>query len=113
MSLIRWFTKNVADTAEGTHADLKPLELPEPPEQAMARVEAAVEKLPRWRVESKDGSVLKATRRTPIMRFVDDVTVTVEPAENGSRVQARSASRLGKGDLGQNRRNILELFGAI
>ncbi len=36
--------------------------------------------MPRWRVESVDAAagVLRATRRTRLCRFIDDVTVRVE-----------------------------------
>jgi uncharacterized protein (DUF1499 family) len=47
------------------------------------------------------------------MGFVDDVVITVESAGPGSICHAASKSRVGIGDLGQNRRNILELWAAI
>lgn len=115
MSLFRWFTRNWADTDEDTHADVKPVELPMPPAEALAQIEATIRRLPRWHVESVDAEAvtIHATRRTRTVRFVDDVTIRVESVESGSRVHARSQSRVGKGDLGQNRRNLLELFDAI
>jgi uncharacterized protein (DUF1499 family) len=107
--------RNWADTAEPGESSVAPPELPVPPAEALARVEAAVRGLPRWQVESvdRDSGVLRATRRTRLWRFVDDVTVRVEAAPGGSRVHARSQSRVGKGDFGQNRRNLLELFRAL
>jgi len=41
---------------------------------------------------------------TQIWRFVDDVEFLLEPA--GSRIQLRSASRIGHSDLGANRRRL-------
>jgi uncharacterized protein (DUF1499 family) len=115
MGLFAWLTRNWADTDEQGQANPAPLELPLPPAEALERVEAAVRGLPRWRVEAVDreGGVLRATRRSRLWRFVDDVTVRLEPAPGGTRVHARSQSRVGKGDLGQNRRNLLELFQAL
>ena len=51
------------------------------------------------------------TRTTAILRFVDDIEVTIEenPDAGGSVVSATSRSRVGKGDLGQNPRNLIEL----
>ena len=115
MGLLRWFTHNVADTDAGTHPDLAPLDVPLPVQDALPRVAAAVASLPRWQLESVEpgSGTLRATRRTRLFRFVDDVTVRLESTPDGVRVHARSASRLGKGDLGQNRRNLLELFAAL
>jgi uncharacterized protein (DUF1499 family) len=115
MVLLDWFTRNWADTDEGRHPDLRPPELPLPPDRALARVREAVGALPRWRVEGVDEAarVVRATRRTRLWKFVDDVTVRLEPAAGGTRLHARSQSRVGKGDLGQNRRNLLELFRAV
>jgi uncharacterized protein (DUF1499 family) len=116
MGLGRWFTANTADTFGPSHADLGPLTLPGPPADALRQVAEAVGRLPRWHVESvaEAAGTLHATRRTPLWGFVDDVTVTAEPQADGSvRLHARSASRVGKGDFGQNRRNILELFAAL
>lgn len=113
MGLIRWFTKNWANTTEPTHPDLVPVVLPVPPEAAADLVKAAVATLPRWGVESESPGELKLTRRTRVMRFVDDVTVVLKAAGPGTMIHAASRSRVGKGDLGQNRRNILELLAAI
>jgi uncharacterized protein (DUF1499 family) len=116
MGLLRWLTANRADTAEATHPDLRPPTLPGPPAETLRRVEAAVRGLPRWRVEAVDpaAGTLHATRRSRLFRFVDDVTVRLEPVAGGRvALQARSASRVGKGDFGQNRRNLLELFAAL
>ena len=43
---------------------------------------------------------------TPVFRFVDDITVRVQPAGSGSVVDIRSKSRDGKGDLGTNAKRI-------
>jgi uncharacterized protein (DUF1499 family) len=56
---------------------------------------------------------VQATRTTRIFRFVDDISVLLEPAVGGTAVAARSGSRIGRGDLGQNRRNLAELWEAL
>src|SRR5437879_2640946 len=115
MGLLAWLTRNWADTDEPGRPDPAPLELPLAPAEALARVEATVRGLARWHVEAVDpaGGVVRATRRSRLWRFVDDVVVRLEATPGGTRVHARSQSRLGKGDLGQNRRNLLELFRAL
>jgi len=106
--------RNWHDTDE-PDADPGPLDLPLPLAEALARVEAAIKSLPRWRVENIDASAgtITATRRTRIFRFTDDVAIRLEPMASGTRVHARSKSRVGKSDFGQNRRNVGELFGAL
>jgi uncharacterized protein (DUF1499 family) len=106
--------RNWHDTDE-PGADPGPLDLPLPPADALARVEAAVRGLPRWRVEVIDGAshTLTATRRTRLFRFTDDVTIRLEPVAGGTRLHVRSQARVGATDLGQNRRNVSELFAAV
>jgi uncharacterized protein (DUF1499 family) len=116
MSFLRWFTRNWADTDEPGDSSLAPVVLPLSPPDALARVAAAVAGLARWLVESTDAAAgtLRATRSTRLWRFVDHVTVRLEPLPGGgTRVHARSKSRVGVGDFGQNRRNLLELFAAL
>ncbi len=72
----------------------------------------AVHRLPRWTLSSYDrekGSI-RAESRTLVFRFVDDILVRVLPEGTGSRVEVRSASRVGRGDFGQNARNIRAFF---
>ncbi len=115
MGLFAWFTCNWADTDEPGDGTLAPVELPLPALDVLARLRAVIDRLTRWRVESVDtaAGVLRATRRTRLWRFIDDVTICLEPIAAGTRVHARSQSRVGKGDLGQNRRNLHELFQAL
>lgn len=113
MGLLRWFTKNWANTSEPTHADLLPFALPLPPAEAIDKVKATVGTMARWRVEGGDGESLHLTRRTRTIRFIDDVRLRFIPTAGGCLIHADSRSRVGKGDLGQNRRNILELWKAL
>lgn len=113
MGLSEWFSRNWADTAAGTHRDLQPMVIPLAPAVALVEIRQRIERLPRWRVETVSDVGLQATHRTRLWGFVDDVRVTVEPGVSGSIVNARSQSRVGKGDLGQNRRNLKELWAAL
>lgn len=71
----------------------------------------------RWQLVSqqqiKNGVEMKLTRTTAIMRFIDDIEVVLQPEGDSTRVQAKSQSRIGKGDLGQNPRNLKELVGYL
>jgi uncharacterized protein (DUF1499 family) len=115
MGLFRWFTKNWANTREPTHPDLAPLVLPLSPAEAVELVRTVVpQRLPHWTVEAQIAeNELHLTRQTLIMKFVDDIRLQFLPAGPGCLIHAESRSRVGVGDLGQNRRNILELWDAI
>lgn len=86
---------------------------PASPTELLTAVRRAIEKLPRWNVASASDNEIRATRTTRILRFTDDVTIRVEAREGGSQAEINSASRVGKGDLGQNPRNVQELLDAI
>lgn len=111
----RWLVHNWADTTPPSHADLAPLEVSVPIANSWPAVIEVVDALPRWHVESRDDAThtLRATRKTRLWGFTDDVTIRLEETTDGTRVHARSQSRIGKGDLGQNRRNLQELFVAL
>lgn len=83
------------------------------PELLLAAFQNAIETLPRWTVEPSGKNELKAVRTTRLFRFGDDVKIRVHPDGTGSRAELTSASRTGKGDLGQNPRNLKELLRAV
>ncbi len=83
------------------------------PEELLEAIRQAVKELPRWRLEEATETKLHAVRRTRLLRFEDDVTVTVQPRNRGSEAHFESASRVGKGDLGQNPRNLKEFLAAV
>jgi uncharacterized protein (DUF1499 family) len=110
----RWWPRNWAETS--APGDPSPLELPLSLATATARLTQVVAQLPRWRVESSDTglSTLHATRRTKLFGFIDDVRIRLEAVNDTlTRIHVRSQSRVGLGDFGENRRNILELFAAL
>jgi uncharacterized protein (DUF1499 family) len=105
---------SVAATADGA-ADprLRPHVYPLPPVQTAHALVDAIDSLPRWEVIAGKDGVIWATRRTRLFRFVDDVYLLLLPTHDSTVVFARSASRVGRGDLGQNRRNLGELWEAV
>ena len=70
-------------------------------------------RLPRWEVVAGKDGVIWATRRTRVFRFVDDIYLLLLPAHDSTVIFARSASRIGRGDFGQNRRNLAEFWEAM
>lgn len=83
------------------------------PHKLQGTVREAVEGLARWRFEGSDGTKLHAVRESRLFRLADDVTVSLSARGSGSEVVFESASRVGKGDLGQNMRNLRDLIEAI
>jgi uncharacterized protein (DUF1499 family) len=49
---------------------------------------------------------IEATDTTVWFGFKDDIVVRVTPTAGGSRIDVRSVSRLGQGDLGKNAARI-------
>jgi uncharacterized protein (DUF1499 family) len=57
--------------------------------------------------------VIESVARTTIMGFRDDVVVRVARAQDGSRIDVRSASRYGLTDFGANAKRIVALLADI
>ena len=68
--------------------------------------------LPRWDVVAGQSGVIWLTRRTRI-GVVDDIYLLLLPTGDSTVILARSASRVGRYDLGQTRRNLGELWAAL
>lgn len=69
----------------------------------------------RWTLstEDKGGGVLEGVSVTRFWRFKDDFVVRLTEDEDGVRVDMRSRSRIGKGDLGVNAARIHDYFEAV
>ena len=104
-------------TPDAKDPRLRPLVVPADPSSVLLLVQHAAEHLPGWRLVDtaidSDWTAVRLERQTRLFRFTDDVTVRLRRVEDGTEVSARSKSRIGKSDLGQNPRNIHELFEAI
>jgi uncharacterized protein (DUF1499 family) len=90
------------------YPDLATIQLALPPDDAFAHARRVASGLG-WQIGFEDpaAGVLEATVVSRVFRFVDDVAVRVRPGEAGtSRVDVRSRSRVGQGDLGANAARI-------
>jgi uncharacterized protein (DUF1499 family) len=97
----------IAAQQRAAYPDVEPVRLDVPPAAALARAERAARGLG-WEVvavDSADGRI-EATTRTRWFGFHDDVVVRVTPEGAGSRVDVRSVSRVGKGDVGANAQRV-------
>lgn len=85
------------------YPELAPIELAATPETAYSRALASARALG-WQITYEDpqAGVFEATETTAIFQFVDDVSVRVREVDSGVRIDVRSKSRDGRGDLGAN-----------
>ncbi|HYC57880.1 MAG TPA: DUF1499 domain-containing protein [Candidatus Binatia bacterium] len=100
-----------AQQREG-YPDIKPLEMAVPPATAFDKARAALASMERMEIvgESKEEGRIEAVQTTRLFKFQDDIVVRIRAAGDGSRIDARSKSRVGKGDQGANAQRIRELF---
>lgn len=75
--------------------------------EAITTIDGLVSDLPGAAVVAKNKRYLHATFKSRIMGFTDDVEFLV--SDDDSSVQIRSASRLGKSDLGANAKRVAML----
>ncbi len=97
----------IATQQEEAFPNIQPLVLSSPPEQVFERaVETA--RAMGWEIVEVDasGGRIEATDETFWFGFKDDVVIRVQEEDGGSRVDVRSVSRVGRGDMGTNARRV-------
>ncbi len=109
---------NFAETSDdASDPRLHPIRSRLSPAELADCVEKVLAPLPQWRQTARDavaeGVELRLVRTTRWCRFLDDVVVRIETTPTGSTLHAESRSRVGRGDLGQNPRNLRELLEAV
>jgi uncharacterized protein (DUF1499 family) len=104
----------IAAQQRRAYPDIAPASLPVPPPQAFERVERAA-RAQGWEIVAAvpaEGRI-EATDSTRWFGFKDDVVIRIRPQGAGSRVDVRSLSRVGRGDVGANARRIREFVEAL
>ncbi|MEA5532846.1 DUF1499 domain-containing protein [Crocosphaera sp. XPORK-15E] len=81
------------------------------PNMAISELKKIVENMERTTIIEETDNYLYAEFKTPLMGFVDDVEFYLNSNENV--IHVRSASRLGKSDLGLNRKRVEEIRAKI
>jgi uncharacterized protein (DUF1499 family) len=97
-----------------SYPDIVPAILPVPPDAAFARALATAAAMG-WTIAIADPAAgrIEAYDRSRWFGFTDDIAIRITPDESGSRVDIRSASRQGRGDLGVNARRIRAFLAAL
>jgi|SRR5690242_339566 len=99
------------DHPQRRYADIAPLPLKGDGPATIAKIKAIVDGMDGAKVVKSEPGYLYAQFTTRLMRFVDDVEFWFDPAANV--IQVRSASRVGRGDLGVNRRRVEAVRAAL
>jgi uncharacterized protein (DUF1499 family) len=99
--------KEQSDAQRRAYPDIQPLRLPVAPNIAFERAKGAIEEAG-WQIAREDPSAgrIEAVATTFWFGFKDDVVIRIAADGPGSRVDVRSKSRVGKGDLGTNAQRI-------
>lgn len=116
VSMMIWPVINEVSTGETPqYPDIQPQSLRFSPDLVLERAAETIDDLSRWETNTVDreSRVIRAEAATWLLGFTSDVTITVEPHGSGCIVQMRSRSRVGRGDFGQNARNIRRLQSSL
>ncbi len=99
--------EEIARQQLAAYPDLRPQDTTMAPAQAFDRALKAAQSMG-WNIVASDAAAgrIEATDTTPWFGFKDDVVIRVQAAGNGSRIDVRSVSRVGKSDVGTNARRI-------
>lgn len=98
---------SVAAQQRRAYPDIRPLHVAAPPAVAFRRAADAARAMG-WTLVAADSAAgrVEATATTRWFGFKDDVVVRVRPDGDGSRVDVRSVSRVGRGDVGTNAKRV-------
>lgn len=106
----------VAAQVSIVYPDLKPLRFAEGADLVFPKAKQALSNLANgWKVVdvNEQGYAMELEKESAVFRFVDDIMIEVRPFEDGvgkSEIHIRSRSRVGRSDLGANRKNIDHIF---
>lgn len=108
--MVLYLTTNVAETRDAhPRAELRPVRLPLELVQAQTAVATAMADLG-WENIQVNPEGVSAVVSSALFGFRDDIKVRLEASEGSVVVNARSASRLGRGDFAANTRHVRQLF---
>jgi len=105
---------DVAAQQKKAFPDIVPLTLKLSPARAFDRALAAARAMG-WDLVASDpaGGRIEATATTFWFGFKDDVVIRVTPESDGSRIDVRSLSRVGGGDIGANAARVRKYLAAL
>ncbi|MEO7726711.1 MAG: DUF1499 domain-containing protein [Burkholderiales bacterium] len=101
----------LAAQQKAAYPDIAPVTLLMPPRAAF-ELTLNLARAAGWEIVAAvpEENRIEATATTEWFRFKDDIVIRIAPAGNGSRIDMRSVSRVGRSDLGVNARRIREFL---
>lgn len=101
------YSEQTAEQQKEGYPDISPAILDVPPAQAMQLAERAALAMG-WIIVAVEPQEMRieATDTSLLFGFKDDIVIRVTGQGNGSRIDMRSLSRVGKGDFGVNAKRI-------
>ncbi|HEV7912762.1 MAG TPA: DUF1499 domain-containing protein [Albitalea sp.] len=108
------YSADVAARQKAAYPDIAPAMLALPPARALELAERSARAMG-WDIVAVSPPDLRieATATTLLFGFKDDVVVRITPAPQGSRVDVRSVSRVGRSDIGANAQRIRAFLGKL
>jgi uncharacterized protein (DUF1499 family) len=105
----------IAAQQQKAYPDIAPLSLPLAPAKAFDLALATARSMPGWKLTASDPATgrIEASQASFLFGFVDDVVIRVTALGQGSRIDIRSVSRQGKGDLGVNAERVRAYLAAL
>lgn len=94
----------VNSQSSDTEHSIEPLTCTSTPAEAMAELKKVIQSLKKTKIITENKNYLYVEFTSAIMGFVDDVEFYLN--DDAKVIHVRSASRLGKSDLGVNRKRI-------
>jgi len=94
----------VSTQAQDAVHRMEPISYSGSAEDARARIKALIASRPRTKIVTEKGNYLHVEFVSALFRFVDDVEFLID--ESNGNIDFRSASRVGYGDLGANRKRM-------
>ena len=109
------FPPGNAKVVRDKHPELGPLTLEAAPDDVYSVASELAGAQSRWKVSvaDADARTVQGVATSKFFRFRDDFIIRVRPDGKGSRVDMRSASRIGRDDFGANARRIREFFAEL
>lgn len=94
----------VSSQSQDSEHYIEPLTYNSSPQEAMAKLKQVIEGMERTEIIEQTDNYLYAEFTSKLMGFVDDVEFYLDEAKKV--IHVRSAARLGKSDLGVNRKRV-------
>ena len=104
----------IAELQRRAYPDIAPLILALPPRAVFNRALDTAQRLG-WTIADDDDAAgrIEASDKSRWFGFIDDIVIRITPSGSGSRIDVRSASRLGRSDFGVNAARIETYLSAL